>query len=130
MSRFEADGIRIWRLRMRSGSFHIRSDPQIGPGTNVARDNPVLLRVMGELGYGSVDEIPIGEDLVEGVCQRCAELGIEVHHTSPREVFGDDADNWPLIDLCRECHAEWHERMNAWAGKRRPLGWEGIDPVT
>ena len=129
MSRFDIDGIRIWRMRMRSGAFHVCSDPKIGAGPFVRSDDPVLLRVMGELGYSSVDEIPVEQDLVDGVCQRCSGSGTEVHHTSPREVFGDDADNWPLIDLCRKCHAEWHERMNAWAGKRRPLGWEGIDPV-
>jgi len=44
-------------------------------------------------------------------CVVCGRFGTERHHWAPREVFGDEADHWPVAWLCRECHAEWHRVM-------------------
>jgi hypothetical protein len=43
------------------------------------------------------------------VCKRVAAL--EQHHLSPREIFGDECDAWPTVDVCRRCHERWHDLM-------------------
>ena len=120
---------RFFRVRMRSGRFHIRADPERSGALNIARTDPALLRWMGEHGHSCLDEIPIEKDFIGGICEHCGAPGVELHHWAPRMVFGAEADDWPTGDLCPPCHAEWHERMNAWADGKRPLGWEGVGIV-
>lgn len=43
------------------------------------------------------------------VCQKIAVL--ETHHLAPRAQFGDEADNWPIVRVCHECHRRWEDRM-------------------
>lgn len=44
-------------------------------------------------------------------CCACYEVGpIELHHVAPRERFGDvEAEQWPVVPVCRLCHMHWHE---------------------
>lgn len=116
---------RFFRVRMASGAVHVGAEPPLGNGPWVPKTHDALLRWMGENGYTLVEEIPVERDYTSGHCARCGAPGVEVHHTAPREVF-DDCDEWPTVDLCPAHHREWHRRMNAWAGKERPLGWEGV----
>lgn len=54
----------------------------------------------------SADDLPLVRDEVRlAVCYRCGAPGFcELHHVAQREVYGDDADNWPIVPLCRPCH--------------------------
>jgi hypothetical protein len=37
---------------------------------------------------------------------------LESHHLAPRELFGDEeCERWPRVDVCRDCHERWHERI-------------------
>ena len=73
----------------------------------------------------------------EGFCSVCqAARPLEVHHLAPRNVFRDEADLWPTVEVCRECHERWHRLMDgaidrwrrnqAWAAakRRREMGFE------
>ena len=119
---------RFFRVRMRSGEVHVGCDPARVGGAWVPKMDPELLRWMGEEGHTCLEEVPIEKDEMSGECARCGGVGVEAHHTAPQGVF-EDADDWPIIDLCTEHHREWHERMNAWADGKRPLGWEGVGIV-
>lgn len=57
--------------------------------------------------------LPVGLDqrLDNPPCQVCGSFGTEVHHWAPSAVFGREAALWPTGQLCRDCHAEWHRRM-------------------
>lgn len=57
-----------------------------------------------------VTELPVLADLRRDYCERCGELGAQLHHMAPRAVF-NDPDSWPLAYLCQACHVEWHQRM-------------------
>jgi hypothetical protein len=63
------------------------------------------------LGDADLETLPIVETWMtfrrcEGPCGRT--LQCEEHHVAPRVIFGADADRWPLVYLCRECHMRWH----------------------
>ena len=120
---------RFFRVRMRSGEVHVGCDPGRVGGAWVPKTDPELLGWMGEEGHSCIEEIPIERDLIGGTCERCGAPGVELHHWAPRVVFVGDADDWPTGDLCPPCHVEWHERMDAWADGKRPLGWEGVGIV-
>lgn len=54
----------------------------------------------------------LNPEAYHGPCDHCGERGaIELHHTAPRAVFGRDCDAWPIVCLCRECHALWHSAI-------------------
>jgi hypothetical protein len=55
-------------------------------------------------------ELPLLADLRRDYCERCGELGAQLHHMAPWALFSD-ADNWPLAYLCQPCHALWHTTM-------------------
>lgn len=41
-------------------------------------------------------------------CERCDAYGpVELHHWAPVSLFADAWD-WPMSELCRECHRRWH----------------------
>jgi hypothetical protein len=54
----------------------------------------------------------------------CAVCGaftvLELHHLAPREFFGDKADRWPVVEVCRSCHEEWHLLMGRPIGRVQP----------
>jgi hypothetical protein len=48
---------------------------------------------------------------LSGTCEHCGTAGlIERHHWAPAAVFVD-FDAWPTGNLCRKCHALWHDKM-------------------
>jgi hypothetical protein len=49
-------------------------------------------------------------------CEHCGAAGVETHHWAPRSLF-HDYNIWPTAQLCRACHALWHEVMRAGAGR-------------
>ncbi len=63
-----------------------------------------------------VTVLPVGTDLRldNPPCQVCGSFGTEVHHWAPAAVFGQEAALWPTAQLCRDCHSEWHRRMEAY----------------
>jgi hypothetical protein len=50
------------------------------------------------------------------VCSKQAHL--ESHHLAPRELFGDECELWPKVEVCRACHERFHERIGCPIGKR------------
>lgn len=70
-----------------------------------------------------VTVLPVGTDLrVDNPpCQVCGSFGTELHHWAPSAVFGrESAALWPTAHLCRDCHAEWHHRIEAFFRARAP----------
>ena len=61
-----------------------------------------------------------------GVCQvrGCGSRHTELHHTSPRSVFGEQAEDWPLIYLCKKHHVEFHTKMTGYQWNSK-----GVDAV-
>ena len=56
-----------------------------------------------------VTDLPIKPHAEYRVCEKCHTFQLcEVHHIAPRAFFGDDADAWPTVCLCRRCHETWH----------------------
>lgn len=51
--------------------------------------------------------------------RECDEPGEDMHHFAPCNTFGRDADNWPVMPLCKPHHREWHQRMNGYLWHRR-----------
>jgi hypothetical protein len=50
-------------------------------------------------------------------CERCRRFRpTHRHHTAPSALF-PDANLWPVVDLCEECHTHWHRVMTP--GMRR-----------
>lgn len=50
-----------------------------------------------------------------GACAVCGEMGaLEAHHLAPRHLFRandrsrHDAESWPVVQVCGECHMVWH----------------------
>lgn len=59
--------------------------------------------------------IPVGDDrrTQNPPCQVCGDMGTELHHWAPRQLFGtEESNHWPTAWLCVPCHAEWHKRIN------------------
>lgn len=50
-----------------------------------------------------------------GTCcyKDCDESYVEHHHFAPRAMFGKDADNWPVMPLCKYHHKLWHDTVNS-----------------
>lgn len=71
----------------------------------------VPFRSMADNGI-SPEDLPLLADYRRDYCERCGELGAQLHHMAPQARF-EDADNWPLAYLCQGCHARWHTVMNA-----------------
>ena len=56
-------------------------------------------------------------DGCEACSHRCEVYGcdtpwavVELHHSAPVSIFGNEADFWPRYHLCRRHHEEWHQR--------------------
>lgn len=44
-------------------------------------------------------------------CARCRRhTHTHEHHTAPRALF-PDANHWPIVALCQQCHSHWHSIM-------------------
>lgn len=44
----------------------------------------------------------------------CTVTPTEYHHFAPRNTFHGDADNWPVLPLCRPHHESWHRLMDGY----------------
>lgn len=53
------------------------------------------------------------------VVANCGVTPTEYHHFAPRNTFGDEADSWPYLPLCRAHHVEWHTRMDGYRWHRK-----------
>ena len=57
-----------------------------------------------------IEKLPIIYDNSITVrCAVCGTIGAELHHWSPRYLFGDECEDWPTAFLCRDCHKTWHD---------------------
>ncbi len=61
-----------------------------------------------------LDAMPIEEG--DGIVRRCpackrAVPQLELHHLWPREAYGDTCGDRPQIEICGDCHDDWHERI-------------------
>jgi len=72
-------------------------------GVWIALDHPDLSNI-------DVDALPfLDEFLRYRQCEWCGEAGLcEVHHAAPQKFFGEDAELFPMVYLCRPCHERWH----------------------
>lgn len=53
--------------------------------------------------------------------RNCTEPGVDYHHFAPWNTFGSDADNWPVMPLCRSHHVEWHQRMDGYRWHKKAV---------
>lgn len=65
---------------------------------------------------GDIENLPILNDYrpQNPPCVVCGGSGTEEHHWAPRNIFGEDANMWPMSYLCRMHHTEWHDRMDGY----------------
>lgn len=50
-------------------------------------------------------------------CERCHAIGpVELHHWAPISLF-DDAWDWPMSELCVDCHRRWHRVTGVATGR-------------
>jgi hypothetical protein len=86
------------------------------------KTTPVPHHLLGRAGV-NIRELPIVEDYagLYGRCivRGCSSYEVEWHHIAPVAIFGDDADRWGLMALCREHHQEWGERVTPWLNRPR-----------
>jgi len=60
------------------------------------------------------DDLPVETDYRSIPCAVCGELGTELHHTAPRAIFGEDAEYYPQVYLCKSHHDYWHATITAY----------------
>ena len=58
-----------------------------------------------------IDSLPVIMPDLSNRCAKCGERTCELHHWSPRALFGPDCDLWPKDYLCKKCHDEWHQKV-------------------
>lgn len=44
----------------------------------------------------------------------CYAIDVEFHHFAPKSVFGMEANDWPVMPVCRDHHTIWHLAMNGY----------------
>lgn len=68
-----------------------------------AKDHPALRDI-------NLDEIPkISRNIWRKCAGPCGKIAFcEENHTAPRKFFGETAEDFPKVWLCRECHNWWH----------------------
>jgi hypothetical protein len=62
-----------------------------------------------------IEDLPISDphDRLSEGCAVCGKVGpTERHHLAPRARFSREADAWPTVDVCRDCHLRWHKVMS------------------
>ena len=59
-----------------------------------------------ENNVGPIDSLPVvSRDRFYGICYRCKSIGpIELHHVAAKTIYGDLAEEMPIIALCPNCH--------------------------
>lgn len=53
------------------------------------------------------------------VVEGCGLTPTEYHHFAPRNTFGVEADQWPVLPLCVAHHRAWHQRMDGYRWHRK-----------
>ncbi len=103
-----ADGREMFKMRCRD------CDTAGGPVS------PALLNGWG-LNRGDIEFRRTKEPHVYEPCcvDGCGATPTEYHHFAPRNTFGADADDWPVLPLCRTHHVQWHRRMDGYRWHRR-----------
>lgn len=50
----------------------------------------------------------------------CGAAGVDRHHFAPRNTFGSEAEDWPVMPLCKDHHVRWHTMMDGyrWHARR------------
>ncbi len=73
------------------------------PGTWIKKTDP-------RLKFVEFEDLPVVGEQINRLCQGpCKRITVcQVHHVAPRHLFGEAADDWPIVWLCKSCHAEWH----------------------
>jgi len=79
--------------------------------------------LVAQWGFGASDIVRVrqNEPYAHEPCSylRCDAATTEYHHFAPYNTFGNDANNWPVMPLCREHHQEWHRRMSGYQWHRK-----------
>ena len=72
------------------------------------------LRALG-LSKAEALALPVVPHARPARCQVCGATGaVQVHHLAPSNVFGLEADSWPTVNVCPDCHAHWHRMMDGY----------------
>lgn len=59
------------------------------------------------------------DDSYQSRCERCDKVGpVELHHWAPVSLF-PDAWDWPMSELCPDCHRRWHRVTGVATGQPR-----------
>jgi len=67
-----------------------------------------------------LDKLPVlptrySDTTSETCCYRdCDSTETEWHHFAPYNTFDSEADNYPVMPLCRKHHAHWHKTMDGY----------------
>jgi hypothetical protein len=70
------------------------------------------------LGIDAQDLPEVRRDLYYKLCSRCRLTRMcEMHHTAMQAAF-PDADEWPVIPLCDECHGRWTKGYESYVQRR------------
>jgi 5-methylcytosine-specific restriction endonuclease McrA len=74
--------------------------------------------VRDELGIDPSTWPEIRTDVRYTLCSRCLETSsCEMHHIAPQSVF-EDADDWPRVPLCQQCHDNFTSGFEAYVQRR------------
>lgn len=65
------------------------------------------------LTVAQLRDLPVLMPQLTSRCARCGNRHAEQHHWAPKEIFKGEANDWPTDYLCKKCHDEWHQKMNA-----------------
>lgn len=82
-------------------------------------------RLIHDLGMTPAGEVQINNPDCRALrWDPCSYIGCnteitELHHFAPRNTFGADAENWPVMPLCRAHHVEWHTRMDGYEWRKK-----------
>jgi len=57
--------------------------------------------VESKLCAEEIDSLPVIMPDVSNRCVKCGERTCELHHWSPRAIFGSDCEKWPKDYLCK-----------------------------
>ena len=68
--------------------------------------------VRQHLNKEQIERLPVIMPELFNRCARCGSRTVELHHWSPKAIFGqDEAERWPKDYLCKDCHDQWHRMV-------------------
>lgn len=74
--------------------------------------------LLDELGITAETLPEIRTDVRYTICARCLEtLTCEMHHVAPQAAFAD-ADEWPKVPLCPQCHGDFTRGLEEYVLRR------------